>query len=326
MDILNRSAAWLGVMSIVLVACVPDRDDDESRIDRPRVIAIQMEPAEVGPRQRFALHALYAGGEEADLDWAFCTDQKPLSELGPISRDCIAPNGSGLAEPFANGLEASAMMPADACRLFGPDRPPPKDGEPAGRPVDADPTGGYYQPLSLFDYAGEEASLFEARVSCSLPGVTREQFAEWNQRYVRNQNPVIDALEAEQGGDVVALDSGGEPLVVQAGRKLSLRVWAPACDREVSPDAACGGAEPYLYFDLGTRELVTRRENLRASWFASAGGFSESRSALIRDRDGSSSDNVWTAPRREQTVTLWIVLRDDRGGVAWQTHTLEVVR
>jgi hypothetical protein len=320
---MHRIARTL-LVSLALVACVPDDEEDESLIDEPRLIAVQMDPAEVGPRQPFTLRALYAGGEQADLDWAFCTEQKPLSELGPISRDCLAPDGTGLAEPFANGLEAESTMPADACRLFGPDRPPPKDGEPAGRPVDPDPSGGYYQPISLFDYDRGNPSLYEARVSCSLPGVTREQFAEWTRNYVRNRNPEIEALDVTLGEDVLTLDPQAEPLVIPRGRGLALRVWSALCEGEVDPDAACGGAEPYLYFDIGTRQIVTRREKLRASWFASAGEFRDSRSALVRGADGSSSANVWVAPGRAQSVTLWVVLRDDRGGASWQRYVLQV--
>jgi hypothetical protein len=312
----------IGLMA--LGACVPDRDEDEFRIDEPRVIAIQMEPAEVGPRQKFTLRALYAGGESADLDWAFCAEQKPLSELGPISKDCLPPDGSGLSGPFANGLEASGTMPADACRLFGPDRPPPKDGEPAGRPVDPDPSGGYYQPIALFDYSQARAGLYEARVSCSLPGVTREQFSEWTQNYVRNRNPEIDAIDVTRGGAAQPLEAGGEPLVVKRGAEITLRVWTPRCESEVDAEAACGGAEPYLYFDVGKREIVTRREGLRASWFADGGTFRDARTELRRGSEGSSSANVWTAPARAGEVTLWIVVRDDRGGTTWQARGLRV--
>ena len=305
-------------------ACVPDRDDHESLVTSPRVLAIQMEPAEVAPRQALRLRALYAGGEQSDVDWAFCTEQKPLSELGPIAKNCLAPDGTGLSEPFANGLEASGTMPADACRLFGPDRPPPKPKEPAGRPVDADPSGGYYQPVGVFDYDQNQASLFEARVSCSLPGVTRGQFTEFQTRYVRNVNPQIDAVEAVRDGEAVALDAGGEALHVRAGEALTLRVWTVGCASDLDAAARCGGAEPYLYFDLGSRSLVTRTERLSAAWFASAGSFRDSRTGLETAEDGSLSRNIWIAPVEPESVTLWVVLRDNRGGVTWQSYAIEI--
>lgn len=303
-------------------ACIPDRDDHESLVAEPRVIAIQMEPAEVAPRQPFTLRALYAGGDTSDIDWAFCSEQKPLSELGPIARSCLLPSGSGLSAAFANGLEIRATMPAEACRLFGPDRPPPKMGEPAGRPVDADPSGGFYQPVALFDYTQEEASLFEARVSCALPGVTREQFTEWTQRYVRNRNPQVDTLEAVLDGELQLLEADSA-LRVRAGQRLELHVWTPACGDDVDA-AACGGAEPYLYFDLGSRSLVTRRETLNASWFADAGSFRDARTAVEVAQDGAVGKNVWTAPRDAGPVTLWVVLRDDRGGVVWRQQAVDV--
>jgi hypothetical protein len=33
---------------------------------------------------------------------------------------------------------------------------------------------------------------------------------------------------------------------------------------------------------------------------------------------------VWIAPAEPGRVTLWVVLRDDRGGVAWRTPFVEV--
>jgi hypothetical protein len=301
---------------------VPEDDQNESLISDSRVIAVQMEPAEVAPRQLFTLRALSAGGE-IDLDWSFCAEQKPLSELGPISRRCLAPNGAGLLEPFGSGPEVRGTMPQDACRLFGPDRPPPKMGEPAGRPVDADPSGGYYQPVGLFDFNEQAASLFEARVACALPGVTRDQYAEWTMRYVRNVNPSIDALEAVHGGEAFMLEQD-EPLSIGGARSLALRVWALLCAEELDANAACGGAEPYLYFDIGSRELVTRTETLSASWFASAGSFRDSRTGLELTDDGALANNRWTVPSAAGEVTLWVVLRDNRGGVSWKQARLIV--
>lgn len=312
----------LALVPLLAAACVPDNDQNESLIEAPRVIAVQMEPAEVAPRQPFKLRALTAGGE-LDLDWAFCGEQKPLSELGPIARRCLAPHGEGLLDAFGSGIEVDATMPADACRLFGPDRPPPMKGEPAGRPVDADPSGGYYQPVSLFDYHEQAAALFEARVACALPGVTRAQYAEWTTRYVRNVNPTIDALEAVHGGEAIVLGDS-EPLQVAGLRTLALRVWAPLCGDELAAGAACGGAEPYLYFDIGSRELVTRSETLSASWFATAGSFQDSRTVLELTDEGALANNRWEVPRDAGEVTLWVVLRDNRGGVSWKTARLHV--
>jgi hypothetical protein len=197
-------------------------------------------------------------------------------------------------------------------------------GEPAGRPVDADPSGGYYQPIGLFDYDQSEAGLFEARVACSLPGVTRAQFTEWTMRYVRNRNPEIDGFEALSGGEVLALDGGGAALHVSPGEKLELRVWTPLCGSEVAEDAACGGAEPYLYFDLTARELVTRTETLNASWFANAGRFSDSRTRVESAEEGGLGASVWTAPRDSGPVDVWVVVRDNRGGVVWRSAVIEV--
>ena len=96
------------------------------------------------------------------------------------------------------------------------------------------------------------------------------------------------------------------------------------CGEELDAAAACGGAEPYLYFDIGSRELVTRTETLSASWFASAGSFRDSRTALELSDEGALADNRWAVPREAGEVTLWVVLRDNREGVSWKSARLHV--
>ena len=40
----------------------------------------------------------------------------------------------------------------------------------------------------------------------------------------------------------------------------------------------------------------------------------------------TTSDNTWTAPADAGTVSLWVVLRDSRGGVAFAPYTATVVK
>ena len=64
---------------------------------------------------------------------------------------------------------------------------------------------------------------------------------------------------------------------------------------------------------------------MRVAWFASEGSFDHERTGqLAGERLGPTSQNVWHAPDRPADVRLWVVLRDDRGGVGWSSYRLRV--
>jgi hypothetical protein len=71
--------------------------------------------------------------------------------------------------------------------------------------------------------------------------------------------------------------------------------------------------------------LLDRREAIRISWFASAGTFEHERTGRGENEIGhATSDNQWVASRESRDVLLWVVIRDDRGGVGWRSYTLRV--
>jgi hypothetical protein len=116
MDVLKSAALAL------LVGCVPDLDSDESTVVQTRVLAIQAEPAESAPnganRTRYRALIADANGMRTDvsLGWFQCLAQKPLAELGPVSRECFS-SDSGKLVQFANGQEAAGALPSSDCSL-----------------------------------------------------------------------------------------------------------------------------------------------------------------------------------------------------------------
>ena len=66
-----------------------------------------------------------------------------------------------------------------------------------GRPVDPDPTGGYYQPVRLLSAVdGEEnVTLEQTRLSCGLAGASPDRLAAYQSRHRANVNPQVDSLE-----------------------------------------------------------------------------------------------------------------------------------
>ncbi|HMJ09989.1 MAG TPA: hypothetical protein VK524_01220 [Polyangiaceae bacterium] len=346
--------SFLAGVSLLLSACVPEFDDDLSVLREPRILALQSEPAEAaeGTVRLTALVAVPPDSlESPSPDWALCLERKPLTELGPVSPRCLAAFASGgpPSLPLGAGTHVSATLPADACRLFGPIRPEPKPGEPAGRPVDPDSTGGYYQPFISALPGTDGPALGAVRLACGIEGALQAQIVEFNSRYVANGNPAPAAFELVRDGESIAIPAdpldGAAPTEVAAGERVQLRVTWPACPREAQcGDAicsegesastcaedctggnACAGAESYAWFDPDAKAVVSRRESLRVSWFSSSGQLAEERTGRSEsEADVNFSENAWRAPRTSGGARIWVIVRDDRGGVGWQSHTFEV--
>lgn len=279
-----------------------------------RVLAVRADPAEAAPGDTVRWTVLTAsptGTDDAsDARWAWCDARPSLAALAPAATQCLADG------PWMRPFDGAAVTPvaADACRRFGPDPPESAQGEDA-RPVDPDVTGGYSAPVRV--RAGDATALGFVRLQCGLAGATREQSAEWTRRRRPNQNPAIAAVSRVEGDQVTAV---GESVTVSAGARVRFRVSWARCDDESS----CTGAERYVTLDLGSRALVTQREEIRASWYATDGRFDEPRTGRSSSDPATETDNGFVAPSRAGAVKVWVVLRDDRGGVDWRALAVNV--
>lgn len=357
----NRSRFAL---CILVVACKPETPGRPSLIDSDRVIAVRSIPAEVAPGSSSApvqYDALYVGpGMQPDsskLDWAFCTEQKPLAVTGPIAPSCLALQSPSLTS-IGDGAPVSAEIPVDACSVFGPDPPAPEPGKPPSRPADPDTTGGYYQPVRLA-VLGEEHdfSVGATRLDCGLGAATSDQKIEYARQHRPNENPGLDTLVTSGAGGSVTLPTDGTAGTITAQRNTTLDFTAtwPTCpasavcgDTFCSPGETaqscpadciepagcsgltcqvhgCRGSEPYLALDPVAHQLVARHEAIFVSWFATDGSFDHDRTGRSeQDFETADTENRWTAPEAPGTVRLWLVFRDDRGGVGWSAFTIDV--
>jgi hypothetical protein len=341
-------------------ACKPDLTDKLTLVDGPRIVAIRSERtadggpdaqsmvAEAAPKAEVTLKALLVDpsgtAQSAAIDWAFCNQPKPLAELGTVSPLCLQTQGAWFTD-LGVGIQVSGPLPDIACREFGPSVPVAQPGQPAGRPVDPDTTGGYYQPARLWAPQDNLLAIGETRLLCGLAGGSASQNTQYSKQYLPNTNPEIAALVAQASATLFPDGAdAGTPNVVHAGDSPSLEVsWAacplvsdpPGCgDGVCGPDPndctgdcpaqPCTGAEEYLNLEISTTTLVIQREGIHVAWYATAGSFEDDSTG----RDGSdtttSSDNVWHAPAQPGTVHLWVVLQDDRGGVGWEGYTIAV--
>lgn len=275
---------------VVLAACDNALDQRLAIVDQPRLLAIVPEPPEARPGAMIR-YSLVAGGPDGPLaalpDWAYCTASKPPTEDNSVADGCLA----GEVSELGSSVLLTATLPNDGCARFGPDTPSSDF-----RPRDPDPTGGYYQPIRVTSDALVGIGL--SRITCDLPTAPGPVAHDYQTSYVANNNPTLDPIGV---GDV---DEGTDVELVAS--------W-PA-----------GAAESYLFYDLVSQTLVTRRESMRLSWFATAGAIDVDASAVDEADSATSVSTTWHAPSEPGPVTLWFVLRDARGGIATQTTTITV--
>jgi hypothetical protein len=147
-----------------------------------------------------------------------------------------------------------------------------------------DASGGIYLPLRLDAQAGADKLSSAYRMRLAQGGTP-------------NQNPQLAVVQVvSAAGAATSLSS---PLEVHAGDKVTLRaIFAP------------GSAETYQVVEPGQTKTVT--ELLNASWYATAGSWSEQITGEARP------DTVWTAdihlPSAGSLIDVWVVGRDERGG------------
>jgi hypothetical protein len=336
--------------ALAAAACKPSLDQTVSVVTEPIVLAVRADPAEAVPPAEVKYTALYVDSSgpiaKAPIEWAFCEARKPLAELGPVNTECLQASGSWFV-PIGNGSPVSGKTPADGCKLFGPDVPPKMMDQPQGRPVDPDSTGGYYEPVRLLAADGT-VTLEESRLSCGPGGVASDIGVEYTHRYHPNTNPVAGSLSilgaaGAPGAQLKTSDVGTNS--VAPGEHLSLRVeWASCPTTDACGDGVCGadetsascpadctmpkgctGAERFVVFDIASQSITVQREAIAVAWYTTSGA------SVDTDRTGRSSadeattnDNGWSAPSAPGPAHLWVVLRDNRGGIGWAEYAFDV--
>lgn len=343
---------FLGLLlpwALAASACVPEFDTDLSQLTEPKVLAISSSPAEAGADKPLTLTALVAApeGEPAPrLAWSMCLARKPLTELGPVNPLCFGgDDGSGSVIELGTGSSVNATLDKDVCKLFGPLRPAPVGNEGAGRPADPDITGGFYQPFVA--RLGGATTLGAVRIDCDLANVNRDESVDYRKRYRSNENPRIAEIARLTASSVEPLGAEDAPFTVQAGSRLALRASWDECSTksscgdglctafEDSTSCAedctgtlkgCTGAEPYVWYDAQRQRVLPRREGITIAWYASRGHFEGEQTGLDESEAAARSftENTYVADAQPGPVTLWLVIRDTRGGQSWEIRHLEV--
>ncbi len=310
---MRRAAAELLALVVAVVGvvgvgagCRPDFGAAPSLVTSERVLAVKLEPAEAPPGASVTATAFVVapdGPTTPAIAWSVCRTPKPPTQNDVIDPACAAPGGTTALATTAAPL--AVTLPGDACRLFGPDTPPAMAGQPPVQSRAPDVTGGYYQPLRL-DLDGA-ATVALARIRCALAGASFDVAQAYAAAYANNRNPTLTPLAAFVDGAPVALDA------IPAGSAVTLAVgWTD------------DSAETFPVLDPVAQALVTTREALTVSWYATAGAIATASTGRAGDDAGTFATTTWTAPSTAGAAHLYVVLRDSRGGVDFGDYDVVV--
>jgi hypothetical protein len=295
---------YAALVIAITLGCNSPLDQRLAIIDQPRILAITAEPPEAKPGAMVTYGALVAapdGPAAVAPSWAYCTAPKP-----PTEDDIVAPGCLGDTQVVDLGAAATVTgkLPANDCALYGPDTPPGNF-----RPRDPDATGGYFQPVRADTALGgaDVVAFGLSRITCNLPTAPTTVAHAYQLGYVANANPTLSALAlTDATGAAIATDA------IPAGTTVTLVASWPT-------DAV----ESYLYYDALSETLVTRREAMQVSWYATGGSIAVDASAVTEDDPSTSVSTTWQTPAAGP-AWLWLVLRDSRGGIATQTIAVTV--
>jgi hypothetical protein len=286
---------WLSACAVATfaVGCRPTLDDRSWLVTQPRILAWQADPPEAAPGSAATIRviALDPRGpvDTTATSWTVCRAAKPLDEIRVVAPACLSATA-----PDALGDPVSIVIPADACRLFGPDTPQPAAGAPPTRARDPDATGGYYQPVTMS--LGPSIAVGLERIGCGIPDASLAAARAYQAAYLPNRNPTLATLSLTSDGAPVDLGA------VPAGARVRLEAtWTP------------DSAETFAVFDPASGTVGQIEEALRVSWYVTGGELDRAADA-ITGAAAVSTTSIWTTPSGPATLQVLVVLTDSRGG------------
>jgi len=280
------------MLALNALAChgCSDDFDPASRVVSLRVLAVQADHPTAAPGEEVKLTALYYDPADRALTWAFglCTDRTSSAALACAQSLDLAAMSVGPAASYALTIPAPEPGASSAA------------GDSLGVAVIACPgslvpgdTAGI--PVVCLDGAGRKLALNDFEVGMKRIFIRGRD---------ENHNPQIEMVlwdgERWPEGELreARCDSDGRRC-----RKHRLEVRAPGAEESAT--------------DVDGRGI---REQVVAQFYATGGTFEDE----VRVID--EADTTWQprAEDRGQTLRLWFVVRDDRGGVTWTERQVHV--
>jgi len=304
----SHKIGLITALALLLVGCDAPLEPG-AKVDSFRVLAEQVDQPYAHPGETVQLSSLSFDptGREIAWAWASCVNPDSSDLQGCIARIAASPDPTTAL--FATGANVDAVsltIPTDALDLPAGARGAASVGVvsaacPGDLSLDEGPGG---LPFRCQDPdTGRELALDELIVGFKRITVRETE---------RNQNPELtgitfDGVDWPEGEikDVGFCDADDF-------------VYGACPDKEKHQLAAVLSPES---FESGKDELGRDfTEQLVVQYFATDGIFE------YEVRTGKSPKNGWVARKRAsgQTLTLWFVARDDRGGVTWAQRQVTV--
>ena len=265
--------------------CGGDFNDDYNLVSGLRLLAVKAEPPEAAPGERIHLTALAHPSQQSN-------GAAPSIKWSACTQPPIAGSGTlnndcllNEAAPYLIPLGSGPAIEASIPGVVPDDFGPP------------DFTGGIYLPIRLRVQSANDA----------LDGILRFRLAAGSPP---NRNPVLTGilLSANGEGAPAPLDESAPPSV-KVNDHLTLRAGF-----------SLDSAEKYQAPDIGggTREAT---ETLNVTWFATAGHFSSGSNGPDIDTTLALDKNP---PAAGATIDIWVIGRDERGGLDFIHRSLKV--
>lgn len=278
-----------------------------SQLDRLRVLAIQSEPPNPRPNEPTQISALVFApdGNTVMRQWSWCPVLAPANDRYrcPLDETMTSNVLGQTVTSLELGAEESAVFVSPLSQETASLLCTVGVGT-AGYTGAPDCDDGFPLTMVLDVTAGTQS--LRAGFTVYLPT---------NSNPEPNMNPKI--AEFSLGG-LPLMPGEITALTVLPGTPLAASVSLPedvAEFRPIPPSEAGSGS---------------RLERLTLSWFASAGRMEKDRTVFIDgvSSPGESTRNTWTAPETKVwppgPVFFHVVIRDDRGGVGWISHRVQL--
>lgn len=289
------------VLGLGLLAGCGEDFEPGSRVTSPRILGLQADKPYARPGEDVALTLLAANPDEEPLEWAWATCTLPASSTVD---DCIAALDGDLErfDPEVDQLRVS--IPDDVLDdVPAAQRPSALIGVVViacpGELRSGETLG---VPTRCVDEQGRARSIDDLEV-----GIKRIFLRERD----RNDNP-----------EIVAITWDGEPWPEDEVQEAEL------CKEETFAIDDCSDALQHR-IHVTTTDRESGRDEFGADFTEQVIVQLYSTHGLFRDqvRIAEDADTYWVAQRGDtdsNIATLWLITRDDRGGISWTTRTVSL--
>lgn len=290
----------------------------ETLVDSLRVLAVTAEPPEIAPGEPTALSVLYSdpsrvGGASTVL-WVGCEPDPQDLGRSPCNDATILLQPTKISD-YPQGLQLLGF----GTRASYKSTPGVFDVLEAANPIRQSGTIGQVMALVV----GEEVD----------PSATAQKLRGYFERIEKKETQAVVALtrvlvsqkpQAERNANppVGRLKVGGAPLPV--GARLMLEAGATV---DLSVDVPASAAQTFV--EQRPTGPVTRSEKVVGAWYSTRGRFDRERFDVTGNpvtrftAPGSAQFPDDTVPDR-RTGSVWLVVRDDRGGQTFATYSFFV--